>query len=397
LVRSLMTEDLRQPEPGRFRVLVTSAGFEPGFRGGGPIRSVADIVDTVSDQTDLYLVTRDRDLGSARPYPGRSGRWMRRGRSQIFYLNTHRPGQWLHLWWRLRRVQFDILYVNSLWNPIFTVVPVGAARLNLIQVVKVILAPRGELSPGALSLKTRKKLLFLKWWAPLLRSINVVWHASSETEAAEIMAIFPLAHIRVNRPQVSLPDEPLPPTDVIAGPARFVFIGRISPMKNLDLTLIALRSVSEPAAFDIYGPLEDANYWSKCRSLIGQLPPHVRVTYRGELFPSDVRRTFSRYDAFVVPTLGENFGHAIAESLSASCPVFCSDLTPWTEVLVGGGGIVVRPLTSEELGKELERFASLTPAERLRARQAAGSAYRLWRHSMSGPNILEEVRVIDRT
>ena len=48
-----MTSDLRPPEAQRFCVLATSAGFEPGFRGGGPIRSVAQIVDTVSDRTDL--------------------------------------------------------------------------------------------------------------------------------------------------------------------------------------------------------------------------------------------------------------------------------------------------------------------------------------------------------
>jgi glycosyltransferase involved in cell wall biosynthesis len=46
-----------------------------------------------------------------------------------------------------------------------------------------------------------------------------------------------------------------------------------------------------------------------------------------------VREVFSRYDAFVLPTLGENVGHVIAESLSASCPVICSDETPWTDLL----------------------------------------------------------------
>ena len=392
----MMTDRLRRPEPQQYRVLATSEGFEPGFRGGGPIRSLAHIVDTLSEATDLCLITRDRDLGAAKPYPGRSGRWMGRGRSQVFYLNVRRPLQWFRLWHQLHAIPFDLLYVNSLWSPVFTVGPVLAVRLNLLQTTKILIAPRGELSPGALSLKARRKLLFLRWWAHLLRMADVVWHASSETEAAEIRTVFPLAQIRVNRPQVSLPVEPIEPTKVNEGPTRFVFIGRISPMKNLDLTLIALRNVSEPVQFDIYGPLEDASYWSKCQSLIGRLPAHIQVTYLGELLSSDVRRTFSRYDAFVVPTLGENFGHAIAESLSASCPVLCSDQTPWTEVLEGGGGIVVRHLTPEGLSKELQRFASLTAADRHEARQAAGRAYRLWRHNMAGPNILEEARLMDR-
>lgn len=389
-----MTDDLRAPEPGRFRVLVTSAGFEPGFRGGGTIKSVANIVDSVSDETDLCLVTRDRDLGSSRAYPGRSGRWMRRGRSQVFYLNTHRPEQWLRLWQHLRSVQFDVLYVNSLWSPVFTVIPVTAARWHLIHAAKVIVAPRGELLRGALSLNSRKKRFFLKWWAPVLRRLNVLWHASTEQEQFEIKALLPWADVAVNIDRVSLPEEPLLPTRAPEGPARLVFIGRISPKKNLDLTLTALGSLSQPVEFDIYGPVEDARYWSRCQSLIGRLPSNVLVSYKGQLTPAEVRRTFSDYDAFVFPTRGENFGHVIAESLSASCPVLCSDETPWSEVLEAGGGAVVRHLTAEELGTELRRFVALTPAKRFEARQAAANAYTSWRrHSTGGPNILEEARL----
>lgn len=388
-----MTEDLRLPETHRFRVLATSAGFEPGFRGGGPIRSVAHVVDTVSDQTDLSLVTRDRDLGSADPYPGRSGRWMPRGHSQVFYLNTHNPRQWFRLWRQIRQVRFDLLYVNSFWNPVFTVVPIIAVRLRLIHATKVLVAPRGELSPGALALKPRKKALFLRWWTPVLRSTGVTWHASSEMEAAEIRAIFPSARSAVTQDEVSLPDEPIPPVALPDGPTRFIFIGRISPKKNLDLTLLALRGVSEPVEFDIYGPVEDARYWSKCQSLIRDLPANIHVAYRGALRSQEVPKIFSGYDAFVFPTRGENFGHAIAESLSASCPVLCSDQTPWTKVLEGGGGVVVRHLTSEELGKELQRFVLLTPAKRLEARQAAGRAYRSWRQHTVGSNILEDTRL----
>ena len=319
---------------------------------------------------------------------------MRRGHSQIFYLNVRRPGQWLRLWRALRSVPFDLLYVNSLWNPAFTVVAILAVRFRLIHAQRILLAPRGELSAGALSLKARKKSLFLRWWAPLLRSVNVAWHAASDQEVEEIRAFFPWADITVNQPQVSFRAEPLPPAMVAEGPARLVFIGRISPKKGLDVALTALRSLFEPVVFDIYGPLEDARYWSRCRSLIRQLPTYVQATYRGELASADVRRTFSRYDAFLFPTRGENFGHVIAESLSASCPVFCSDQTPWTEVLDAGGGFVVRNLTATELGLQLRRFVGFTPAERLAVRQAACRAYSSWRQRSVAPNIIDEARLI---
>jgi glycosyltransferase involved in cell wall biosynthesis len=375
-----------------FRVLVTSAGFEPGFRGGGPIRSLTGIVDTVTEKTELYLITRDRDLGASDPYPGLSGHWVNRGDSRIFYLNVWRPGQWFELWRQLRAMRFDLLYVNSLWDPVFTVIPIVAVRVRLIHAARLLLAPRGELAPGALSLKRSKKRLFLRQWAFFLKGMHPVWHASSDREASQIRALNPWAHVEVSQNPVSLPLEPLPPTVAAEGPTRLVFIGRLAPVKNLHSVLTALVGLSGPVEFDIYGPVEDGAYWAKCQQIIGRLPSHVRVAYGGELAPEEVRPTFSRYDAFVFPTLGENFGHIVAESLSASCPVICPDTTPWTEVLEAGGGIVLRDPSFTGWTHQIDHLAAMSPKDRLRARERAGRAYRSWRSQAFRPNILEQAR-----
>lgn len=393
-----MTSRARRPsgtatggDPGRVRVLATCGCFEPGFRGGGPVRSLVAILASLPEHVDLLLVTRDRDLGSSAPYPGLSGRWVDRTRSRVFYLDTHRPGQWWRLWRALRRDKFDLLYVNSLWAPVFTVLPAIAARLGLIRVATVLIAPRGELSPGALSLKSAKKRLFLRWWEPFLHGMDVLWHASTQHEAADIRSAFPWARVEINEDQSRLPPQPLPVTGPRPGPARCVFVSRISPKKNLELALRALLLVRGQVEFDIYGPREDAGYWARCQALIALLPPTVRVRYRGELPPAAVRDAFHAYDAFIFPTLGENFGHVIAESLSASCPVICSDTTPWTDVLDKGGGQVVRELTAAGLAAALQSVVSMSPEARLRARRAAGEAYRSWHAQSVKLNIFAQV------
>lgn len=38
------------------------------------------------------------------------------------------------------------------------------------------------------------------------------------------------------------------------------------------------------------------------------------------------------YDLFFLTTLGENYGHAIVEALSAGCPVLISNQTPWNDI-----------------------------------------------------------------
>src|SRR5664280_295984 len=130
------------------RVLVTCATFEPGYRGGGPVRSVAQIIDSAPPDLDILLVTRDRDLGSDEPYAGLSGHWIPRGNAKVFYLNTNSVFQWLCLIAELRRGRITLMYLNSLFQPQFSILPLILCVLRILPVNAVLLAPRGELSPG---------------------------------------------------------------------------------------------------------------------------------------------------------------------------------------------------------------------------------------------------------
>ncbi|MER7416149.1 glycosyltransferase [Micromonospora peucetia] len=356
------------------------------------MRSVACIIDGASPGVAPILITRDRDLGAKSAYPGLSGRWVDRGTSRIFYFRARRPGHWRLLWRELRGGRFDLLYVNSLWAPM-SIVPILAVRMGLLRVEQVMVATRGECSTGALSIKARKKRLFIAGWCRLLRGLGVQFHATAELEAVDLRRVFPWAVVRINTDQVDLPPEPVPAAEPPGEQARLVFVGRIAAMKNLALVLAALAGVRCPVALDIYGPIEDVGYWRRCQTLMAALPPTARVAYRGELPPAEVRGVIAGYDALVMPTLGENFGHVIAESLSVSCPVMCSDRTPWTKVLAGGGGWVLPDLTAEALAELIEEFVALPGERRRAARVAAGAAYQRWRRDRSEVNILDEMRL----
>nr|WP_277351240.1 glycosyltransferase family 4 protein [Micromonospora sp. HNM0581] len=173
---------------------------------------------------------------------------------------------------------------------------------------------------------------------------------------------------------------------------RLVFISRISPMKNLLLALTAVRQVTEAVSLDIYGPIEDRQYWARCQSMINTMPANVEVGYRGELAPDQVRPTFNGYDASLLPTLGENFGHVILESLAASCPVICSDRTPWSDLIEAGGGVVIRSLTERELATRIGQLARTSSEARLRARLRAGEAYLAWRRATPDVHVLTLAR-----
>jgi len=107
-------------------------------------------------------------------------------------------------------------------------------------------------------------------------------------------------------------------------------------MKNLRMAIDLIGSLAGEVSFDIYGPVDDENYGRECRDATSHVRPNVKVTWRGNVRPAEVTNTFARYEFFVLPTLGENFGHVILESLSAGCPVLLSDRTPWRRLEADG-------------------------------------------------------------
>lgn len=370
-------------------MLIFVGTFEPGYKAGGPIKSMVELLAALPRTIEATLVTSDRDLGDTTPYPGLSGQSVSRGHHRVHYLDVRDLRQWLSLLVALRRTRFDLLYVNSLWSPLFTVVPVLARCVGLLRARALLLAPRGELSVGALGVKANKKTRFLRVWRPLLRTIRPVWHAATPMEQRDIERVFPWARtvVRGN----SRGEEPVAAVESPGTAATMVFLSRICEMKNLALVLESLTSTVATLELDIFGPIEDQGYWARCQELIARAPANVRVKYQGMVRPDQVQSVFARYDASVLPTLGENFGHVIGESLSAGCPVVCSRNTPWTPVLEAGGGAALAQLDAESLAAELQRRAEQSPQARLKDKQRALQAYAQWRRDVPRSSVVELV------
>ncbi len=81
--------------------------------------------------------------------------------------------------------------------------------------------------------------------------------------------------------------------------------------------------------FEIYGPIEELDYWEQIKSQIAVLPENIEVIYKGAINHNDVDKAFVDNHFLFFPTLNENFGHVIVESFSSGCPVIISNMTPW--------------------------------------------------------------------
>src|SRR5262249_52635633 len=146
----------------------------------------------------------------------------------------------------VNEVHPDLLYLQSFFDPVFTLYPLWLRRLDIIpRNIPVLIAPRGEFSPGALQSKAKKKQLFIRCAKVLNLYRDVFWHATSEEEAALITDIIPGAKVTVVSNLASPPGnvEQLVRTPKATGSLRMVFLSRITPKKNLRGALEVLARV----------------------------------------------------------------------------------------------------------------------------------------------------------
>ena len=318
----------------RYRILCLVGYYLPGYKGGGPIRTISNLIEHLGEEFDFWIITRDRDMGDSAPYPCITNSWVAVGNARVFYAS---PGQLtlFSLNKIINSIDYDVLYLNSFFDPIFTLFPLLGRYLARANTKPVVLAPRGEFSAGALRLKFFKKYIYIKLLKFIKLYNNITWQASSADELQDILTalnidnrrIYVASDIptRIKNIDKYLCEDELQDRSMV----RVVFLSRITPMKNLDYALQIMTSVCVNVVFDIYGPKEDVTYWKKCKKLIDKLPDNILCNYRGIVEPDNVICIFSKYDLLFLPTRGENFGHVIAESLSVGTPVLISDKTPW--------------------------------------------------------------------
>ncbi len=361
------------------KVAVFCDTYLPGYKAGGPIPSISRIIET-DRQHEFRVITRNRDSGDDCTYPGVPvQQWHPVGAASVGFLRRDpRDRAWVAS--QLRAWRPDFYYVNSLHSLHYSFVPLLAMRSKVFPVSKLVVAPRGETSLGALSIKARKK----RSARPAIKRAvgnSVTWHVSSDREERDVRewwgANLPAGHSFIVRPDLAIsPAEVASVGPRSASVPVVEFASRIDRMKGLESAILLMGAVSVPYEFRVHGVVKDAEYWQECRQLAARHIPIGRFSYAGPYEPQEAQDLFSDAALLLLPTLGENFGHVISEALSVGCPVLIPDTTLWTPVLEAGGGAILKdPRGAREFVEEL-----LTESFDARQERRAGvlAAYREW-------------------
>ena len=295
---------------GKKDILIIMGRYLPGYKDGGPVRSIKNLVDYLGDEYNFKILTCDRDHGDEIAYPNiKVNEWNRVGNADVYYVPP--KGFKCSVIKKLSK-EANLIYCCGCFND-YAINTLILKRLKQIK-IPVVVASMGLFSPEGFKLKYKKKNFF--------------------------MTVFNLPRVVDETPIVKEKE---------SGKLKVVWISRIAPYKNLMGAIEILKNVKGDIEFTIYGPKHVPEYWDECEEELKKLPSNVKWAWGGNVESENVVKTLKEHHVFLFPTLGENYGHVIQEALSAGCPVILSDQTPWKDLEENQVGFICR------LGEE-EKF-----------------------------------------
>ena len=315
-----------------YKILVTIDWFYPGFRAGGPITSMWNLINNLSQDFEFYVLTSNHDYGGVR-LNVKENQWVQ-VKENLSVCYCSKLSQVLR---QLRSFTADLVMVNGIYSYRFSILPALLKRKS-----RRVIFPRGMLSQHSLSVKSWRKRIFLLLAKAIGLYSGAVFFTNSQQEFDDIRRIFPRNKVELI-PNLVSPEVIFRPIEKRSGNLRLITVSRISPVKNLEFAVRVFQyKFNGEIVWHIYGPVENKRYLQKLQDLIENLPQNVHVKIFPPISPFQVKEYISKYHFFYLPTLGENFGHSIFEAFASSRPVITSNTTPW------------RNLESKSLGWDLE-------------------------------------------
>lgn len=137
-----------------------------------------------------------------------------------------------------------------------------------------------------------------------------------------------------------------------------LYVGGISPHKNLDGLLRAMKDVAGPWHVALVGEYEKDSFLgchAELVELVRALGLTARVTFTGYVPDDDLALLYNDATVLVLPSFSEGFGLPVIEAMASGLPVAASDRNSIPEVL-GDAGLLFDPTVDADIGAAVSRL-----------------------------------------
>ena len=243
----------------------------------------------------------------------------------------------------------DVVYITGQWT-----FPVWWAAWRALRSHRtLVMCPSGSLNPVQLAHSARLKRLASHFDFPLLRHADAI-HVTSEEERgwtlrvpgmdAQADRIF-YVHLGVDVPENIRPSNSSTIQPVNSSPSKprtLLYLGRLHPLKGLDLLVEALwihkgvrgsgqaadASGIRDARIILCGPDEEGTR-AALEKQVAELGLTDSVVFHEPVHGKDKWRLIESADCVVLPSRSENYGLTVAEALACGKPAIATHGAPW--------------------------------------------------------------------
>ncbi len=266
----------------------------------------------------------------------------------------------------------DVVHLHGMWIPANVTIGRMAARLGR----PLVLSAHGMLDDWSMSIRPTKKAIFLALHGRRMLREAAAVHFCAEGERRQgsrrlprdngvvIPLLMDLAAYRES------PADPAPD-----GRQRITFLSRLHPVKGLDVLMeaVARLAPTHPRLELLVAGTGEPSYERTLHEHARRLGLDDRCRFLGFMGGAEKVRLLAEADLFVVPTLHENFGFVLLESLAAGTAVLTTrEANTSPEILAADAGRVAER-TPEAMAEAIAGLLA-DPAEL----QAMGRRGRAW-------------------
>lgn len=301
---------------------------------GGPSNSIYQLAKSLGDSEicasnialeDSDILKYSIKLGLSSSVLGQKIWFFRAGKIAISFRMA---------FWLFKNVKrFKYVHLPSYFAPISLL----TAFICVLRGVNFIVYPRGELFSPALSDKTTKKQMFL----PI---IKLLYHFSSAYVATSKEEVGTIKSFGVKQKIILSPNfydfHTVDDVAYSSGDKYFLFLGRLNPIKNIDIIIRAYKLYKDNFDSSIPFPLPklfiagkgEPTYIKELQDIVQSCGLSSNVVFLGHITGSEKDKLIANAFYLLLMSRSENFGNVVIEALAHGSPVIASKGTPW-EVL----------------------------------------------------------------
>ncbi|MBD2847555.1 glycosyltransferase family 4 protein [Paenibacillus sp. IB182496] len=135
-----------------------------------------------------------------------------------------------------------------------------------------------------------------------------------------------------------------------------LYAGNIQPTKGINDLVNSLKFIDKSVKIVLCGN-GNIRYINKLASKVARYNKGHELEFTGPLKQEQLITQFKNCDFFVFPSHSEGLGKALIEAMSCGCPVICSDISPFTEIVTQNySGLIAKKKSPKSLGEAINTY-----------------------------------------